>query len=149
MPKILIANNTKELSEALATVCPDILVLNVDPSALSGILQGNNAETPDPIIRRHLLALNIPQARKGFQYLCIGIQLFAQDPEQSLTKELYPAIAKALGYGSAAQVERSIRTAILSAWQQRNASAWDQYFPGTSSVPTNKHFLCAIAQMIR
>ena len=142
MPQILIVNDP----DRYHTIYPDALVLNIDDSTLSSLIQAPDRQQ---LVRDHLLRLSIPQTRKGFNYLSIGILLFAQDPEQLLSKELYPAIANAAGCGSTAQVERSIRTAILSAWQQRNASAWDQYFPGTSSVPTNKHFLCTIAQMIR
>ena len=99
-----------------------------------------------------LLKFGIPSERDGFTQLRAGIPLFAQDPAQRLSKELYPAIAKLFGYGSGQQVERSIRSAIETAWNMRKDDIWESYFPpnadGVYTCPSNKVFISRIAYFL-
>lgn len=98
-------------------------------------------------IRSFLLQLQIPAHLIGYRQLCDAIPMFVRDPNQSLTKELYPAIAKQ--YGCSAQaVECSIRIAIRKAWEHRDAAAWTRYFPNHTHCPSNKEFIAAIAQWL-
>ena len=99
-----------------------------------------------------LLKLGIASERDGFSQLRAGIPLYAQDPAQRLSKELYPAIAKLCGYGSGQQVERSIRSAIEAGWNMRKDGIWESYFPpkkGTEyTCPSNKVFIARIASIL-
>ena len=99
---------------------------------------------PGSSIQSHLQRLGIPMKLDGYQQLCIALPLFAKDPNQSLTKELYPAVARHFGCSPQA-VEHSIRMAIRAAWKHRNPEVWEEYFPGCVKCPTNKEFLSALA----
>ena len=100
-----------------------------------------------------LMELGIPTQMDGYTQLRAGIPLFALDTAQKLNKELYPDIAKICGFGSGEQVERSIRTAIQSAWKNRNIQVWGQYFSpetnGDIPCPSNKVFISHLAEKIR
>lgn len=98
-----------------------------------------------------LLALNVPVNRKGYQYLETAIELFEKDPQQSVTKVLYPAVAKICG-GSRDSVERAIRSAIEAAWNRRDEKVWRLYFmpcrSGTVPRPTNRAFIATMADLL-
>ena len=96
----------------------------------------------------HLHRLGIPTHMDGHQMLTLGLPLYLKDPGQTLSKELYPAIACAMGRGTAITVERSLRQAIRAAWKRRDERIWQEYFPvgvhGTITCPNNKKFLTAL-----
>ena len=100
----------------------------------------------------HLHILNFATHLDGYQQLCIAIPLYAADPSQRLSKELYPAVAKCCGYKDARSVEHSIRKAIEAAWKARDPVVWAKYFPpdkyGYQHCPTNKVFISRIAQYL-
>ena len=108
---------------------------------------------PDPhcAVSSTLLALNIPTHKKGFRYARSGILMLARDPDLQVTKEVYPSIAKEFGT-SATAVEKSIRSAIDSAWEPHNPAVWRQYFhPAASGQiprPTNTQFLSRLADVV-
>ena len=98
-----------------------------------------------------LMALDVPVKRKGYQYLESAIELFEKDPQQSMTKVLYPAVAKMYGT-SRESVERAIRSAIQGAWDDRDEKVWRLYFQpcrnGMVPRPTNKAFIAALAELL-
>ena len=94
-----------------------------------------------------LLQFRFNPKNDGFRFLKIGLPLYAQDPQQRVCKELYATIAQICGVGSWNQVERSIRTAIDTAWRTR-AEIWDQYFPDSDTAPTGKTFISRVSQML-
>lgn len=98
-----------------------------------------------------LLTLGISVKHKGYRYLETGIQFFKIDPQQSMTKALYPAVAKRYGT-SRESVERAIRSAIQSAWNNRDEKVWRLYFQpcrnGMVPRPTNKAFIAALADLL-
>ena len=100
----------------------------------------------------HLRLLNIPHHLDGYRQLCIAIPLFAENPHQFLTKELYPAVAKQYGSKDGRLVEHSIRKAIHDGWMQRDVAVWRKYFPlnvyGSHTCPSNKVFLCVLAELL-
>ena len=100
----------------------------------------------------HLHILNFLTHLDGYQQLCVGIPIYFCNPGMRLSKELYPAIAKHFGLTDARTVEHSIRKAITSAWERRNRVVWAKYFPpkpdGTIPCPTNKEFICHIAELL-
>lgn len=96
-----------------------------------------------------LRQLNVPMYLSGYRCLCVAIHLFARDISQSMCSELYPAVAKALGYVDWRPVEFAIRRVILSAWEHRDPEIWNVYFPGAAKAPTNKQFIATLAQRIK
>lgn len=98
-----------------------------------------------------LISLGFLSKHRGYHYVLDAIVSMAEKPGQSITKELYPAIA-AKHNCEQANVERSIRTAIEFAWKQGDRALWLQYFPqkpgSTSSRPTNSHFISRMASVL-
>jgi hypothetical protein len=80
----------------------------------------------------------------------IFAELHRQNP--SITKEIYPAIAVSFATNPKL-VERSIRTAIETAWLHRDNDIWRLYFPpganGEIPRPTNADFVARLAEYIR
>lgn len=109
---------------------------------------------PDPraSVSNLLLALGIPTKLRGYSYLREAILLMAHDPGQSITKELYPAVAVACD-STAVHVERSIRSAIAAAWERRDNQIWQLYFQsgadGFLPRPTNAAFISRLADGLR
>lgn len=103
-------------------------------------------------VAHHLHLLNFHTHLDGYRQLCLALPIFAQNPGQFMTKELYPAVAKLCGCTDGRSVERSIRKAIQAAWRCRDNVIWRKYFAlnacGTISCPTNKEFICRLAQLL-
>ena len=101
---------------------------------------------------RHLHALKIPTHLDGYRQLYLALPLFAENPLQLLTKELYPAVADLCCCKDSRAVEHSIRKAIQAAWKNRDNAVWSKYFTGSCAVqeecPTNKEFLCRLAEIL-
>lgn len=94
--------------------------------------------------------LGISIHRLGYVCLSIAVPHYATDNTQSLSKELYPYVAKRLGkYAKWYAVERSIRMVVLEAWERRDPVVWEQYFHRQKKVPTNKQFIAVLAEKIR
>jgi len=112
-------------------------------------------DSTDPYAKtvHHLHMLNFPTHLDGYRQLCLALPMFAQNPQQLLTKELYPHVAKLCGCKDGRSVEHSIRKAIFAAWQHRDNAVWRKYFTlGPKSriaCPTNKEFLCRLAEFLR
>ena len=117
----------------------DLLKESREPEEESGI-QGS--------IALHLHLLRFASFRDGYRQLCIGIPLFRRDPQQNLSKELYPAVAEACGSKTAKCVEHSIRNAIADAWKHRDPGVWEKYFPNITSCPSNKAFIACMAELV-
>lgn len=98
-----------------------------------------------------LLELGISTKLRGYAYLREAIMETLRCPGQMVTKELYPAVGKVCG-ATSTQVERSIRSAIVKAWNQRDEGTWRQIFPvaagGVLERPTNAVFISCIAERI-
>lgn len=110
------------------------------------------AQTPMPDARSQaanlLLLLGVSTKLRGYAYLRESIVLMAKAPDQSITKELYPEVAKRCGC-AAMHVERCARSAIAAAWENRDEQMWRLYFaPDSSGVitrPTNGEFISRLA----
>ncbi len=108
----------------------------------------------DPVAEtvHHLHLLNFPTHLDGYRQLCIALPLFVENPQQRMTKELYPNVAKHCGCQDGRSVEHSIRKAIHAAWLQRDNAIWRKYFPfgptGKIPCPTNKEFICRLAELL-
>ena len=101
------------------------------------------------MISNILLNLGIPTKLKGYGYLREAIRIFADDPTQTITKELYSEVANRCN-ATTTQVERSIRTAIETAWEHQDNQVWARYFPGESGGgrPTNGEFVARLADYL-
>lgn len=103
---------------------------------------------PRTEISNVLLELSFSTKLRGYTYLREAVLELMNRPGQSVTKELYPLVGKICG-ASGIQVERSIRSAIEKAWEQRDEAVWDFYFHsnnrGELKRPTNGEFITALA----
>jgi hypothetical protein len=105
-------------------------------------------KTPIPKL---IISLGIPTKLKGYAQLREAILLIAKNRDQSITKELYPAVAAICG-DTGKNIERSIRTAIEKGWLRRDDRIWQMYFPpgpdGIISRPSNAEFISRLADSI-
>lgn len=117
-------------------------------------LTAQNAPPPthDSNIANTLIGLDVAASRQGFPCLESAIELYIQTPGISMTKELYPQVGKALDR-SPSSVERSIRSCIHSAWDNRDEKVWRLYFRadrnGNVPRPTNARFIANVAEHLR
>ncbi len=99
-----------------------------------------------------LVALGIETKWKGYNCLREAILLMARERDQSMTKELYPAVAKLCG-GDWESVERTCRSAIQKAWDKRDRRLWQLYFPAdgldVGKRPSNRAFISRLADAVR
>ncbi len=98
--------------------------------------------------------VGIPAHIKGYQYLRSAIMMTYEKPEliNSVTKELYPTIAKLYGTTSS-RVERAIRHAIEVAWDRGDYEVLSEMFGYTvqraKGKPTNSEFIALISDNLR
>ena len=120
---------------------------------LTQLLEPTEIANPDSrtVISNILLGLGFSTKLRGYAYLREAILEMAKHPGQSVTKILYPEVGKICD-ASETQVERSIRSAILKAWEKRDEAMWRLYFPASSDGaverPTNAAFIATIADRI-
>lgn len=145
------------VAERALAVGVNMLLITPSPRTvavrLMDLLNGCPAEekpaTPEAKVALQLHLLGFAGGRDGYRQLCVGIPLFCEDPQQNLSKELYPAIARLCDGKTEKCVEHSIRNAIEHAWKHRKGTAWERAFPGTERCPTNKTFIARIAEIIK
>lgn len=105
-------------------------------------------------VTQMLHEIGIPAHIKGYQYLrdAIAISVAEEDMLVSVTKILYPSIAKKHGT-TASRVERAIRHAIEVAWTRGCLETIYGIFGYTVSngkgKPTNSEFIALVADKIR
>lgn len=96
-----------------------------------------------------LLALGFSPKRRGFHYLNTALEMYHSDTQISMTKELYPAVAKQFDT-SASSVERAIRTVIQDTWSHSDFKTWRLYFHSAPSGfvprPTNSEFFSVLSR---
>ncbi len=101
-----------------------------------------------------MLDMGIPAHLKGYHYLREAILISLKDEEAvtSVTKRLYPAIAKRFRTTDQ-KVERAIRNAIEVSWCRGNTDTFQNLF-GYSLLcgrnrPTNSEYICRIVDHVR
>ena len=96
-----------------------------------------------------MLDLGHPENLSGTKYLREGVELYDAGYTR-MTKEVYPALAKAAGT-TAAGVERSMRLSIASAWNRGDPDSIRQYFGNTidpeRGAPTVGEYLARMARI--
>ena len=99
-----------------------------------------------------LVQMGFKNNLSGFRYVVSGLPMFAENPQQTVTKELYPTIAKEYGTTSS-RVERAIRHAIELAWDRGDCDVLGDMFGYTvqrsKGKPTNSEFIALIADYLR
>lgn len=102
----------------------------------------------DQKLENVLLDLGHPDHIKGTRYIRIGVLLY--QPDISMTKEFYPAIAE-IAETTASRVERAMRHSIATAWLRGNTDAQQRYFGYTVNpargVPTVGEYIARIARV--
>ena len=111
------------------------------------------AVTVEEKISEIFISIGIPPHIKGYGYLREGIKMTIERPYviNSVTKELYPSIAKKFST-TASKVERAIRHAIEVAWNRGiidaiNAIFGARIYLGTEK-PTNSEFIALVADKL-
>ena len=151
------------LSSDMATACNHLGVRMIlrkpvsaeaIPTLISSCVSIPRTPTHTPTesdIRLYITALlddlQFPMHVLGYYYVrdCILLAVRSETPAISVTKELYPAVAKTYKT-SWTSVERDIRTGVRIAWER-----CDGKFRGICAVrrPTNRAFIAAIAERVR
>lgn len=104
-------------------------------------------------IAQVLKSLHIAPHLVGYEYLKAAIALVMTDGSylRGITKELYPAVARAFD-ATPARVERAIRHAIASGLAD---APYDRVvevigtYPSATGHITNSHYIAAVAEYIR
>ncbi len=115
------------------------------------------AENPNSLetyITNIIHEVGVPAHIKGYQYIREAISLAVKDMDviNSITKELYPTLAKKFKT-TPSRVERAIRHAIEVAWTRGSLETNNIMFGNTISAtkgkPTNSEFIAMIADKLR
>ena len=93
--------------------------------------------------------LVFPIHRFGYEQLIVAISRYAQGDILSMTKELYPYVAKHFGYTDWRAIEHAIRTVITDTWGVRDSDIWESYFPRYQKAPSNKQFIATLAERLQ
>lgn len=101
-----------------------------------------------------LKQLGIPVSLQGYDRLRTAILWVYEDPKliHKTTTQLYPALAKKYAVSDKG-IERSIRLAIETAWDQGDALLINRLFEYTVNSqkgrPTNRQFIAVLADHLR
>lgn len=140
-----------------------ILMFSKEEEVQSTELGGKNyiagAEKKAPVDMETMVTdiiheIGIPAHIKGYQYLRHAIMMVVEDLDiiNSITKELYPTVAKDFNTTSS-RVERAIRHAIEVAWDRGDTDVLNSFFGYTiansKGKPTNSEFIAMIADKLR
>lgn len=113
----------------------------------------HKAVTLEEKISEIFMSIGIPPHIKGYGYLREGIKMTIEHPYiiNSVTKELYPSIAKKFNT-TPSKVERAIRHAIEVAWNRGRIDAINVIFGARiylgTEKPTNSEFIALVADKL-
>ena len=140
-----IGSLVKELSEIVSIRKKDVYIKD-EQMRTTGELEVQVTEL--------LHEIGVPAHIKGYQYIRSSIIMAVNDMDilNSITKQLYPTIAKEYGT-TPSRVERAIRHAIEVAWGRGKTDTIDDLFGYSMNYgrlkPTNSEFIALIADKIR
>ena len=116
------------------------------------LIRESNCDGDTYRVRLHLMALNFDTHLDGFRLICTAVALLRKDLSQTLSKHIYPVVAKIHNMTDQRAVEHSIRNSIDKAWRHRDERVWMRFFPpdnaGKIKCPTNRKMLTSLAQWI-
>ena len=142
----MVIRKIKQVTAGGESVKP--FVSRKDPS---GKITRNQLEI---IVTNMIHEIGVPAHIKGYQYLrdSIIMAVYDMDILNSITKQLYPAIAEKF-HTTSSRVERAIRHAIEVAWGRGKMDTIDALFGYTvhagKGKPTISEFIALIADKIR
>lgn len=122
-------------------------------SGKEDVVAKRKAVTVEEKISEIFISIGIPPHIKGYSYLREGIKMTIERPYiiNSVTKELYPSIAKRFST-TASKVERAIRHAIEVAWNRGRIDAINAIFGARiylgTEKPTNSEFIALVADKL-
>lgn len=105
-------------------------------------------------VARLMHEVGVPTSIRGYDYISESIVMALSDREilRSITKELYPSIAKS-NSTTASRVERAIRHAVEVAWQRGDVEVLNGIFGYTvkssKGKPTNSEFISMLTERVR
>lgn len=94
------------------------------------------------MIEVFLLEIGAPTGKSGFTYLIDAILIYKEAQWKSVTKVIYPEIAKKYQLDKKA-VCKAIERVVQDAWKNRD-EAWTKYFQSESRL-TNAEFISRVA----
>lgn len=161
--------NTAMLGDAMSAGADYCMLKPCDYSAITAkitkALAGNSVSQPvktsdfslpdmETQVTKIIHQIGVPAHIKGYQYLRCAIMMTVENADliNSITKELYPSVAKTYGTTSS-RVERAIRHAIEVAWDRGDVDVINSYFGYTvqsaRGKPTNSEFIALISDNLR
>lgn len=105
-------------------------------------------------VARLMHEVGVPASIRGYDYIRESIMMALKDKNvlKSITKELYPSIAKSNDTTSS-RVERAIRHAVEVAWQRGDVEILNNIFgytvKSTKGKPTNGEFISMLTERVR
>lgn len=105
-------------------------------------------------VARLMHEVGVPASIRGYDYIRESILMALSDRNilKSITKELYPSIAKS-NSTTASRVERAIRHAVEVAWQRGDVDVLNGIFGYTvkcsKGKPTNSEFISMLTERVR
>ena len=119
-------------------------------NVLADLENGTAAMSFEYLTAMYLQSLQFQTHLEGYRQLCVCIPFMCRNPEASLTKTVYPAVADALGIADWRSVEHAIRKTIENAWSNRNTDQWSRYFPTEVAAPSNKQLIaCLVSEVLK
>ncbi len=149
--------NGESIVKIIKKLIPDrenIFSINEELSEESSYITNNIDEIIETKVTDIIHKIGIPAHIKGYKYLRTAIikSILDEDIINSVTKELYPSVAKAY-HTTPPRVERAIRHAIEVAWTRGEAETINKIFGYTvqsnKGKPTNSEFIAMIADRLR
>lgn len=167
---IITSSFTNDFTEKMLTRLPNCHIM-LRPIAISALVDRveaicsmeestahttsvGNEQQREIIITDILHQVGVPAHIKGYHYLRKAILIALADMKviDSVTKELYPAVARYFDT-TPSRVERAIRHAIEVAWDRGDVDTLNSYFGYTihnlRGKPTNSEFIAMIADKMR
>ncbi len=141
-----------KIERALSTAGKEADNSAVFPSG-SDMSEENDADL-ETLVTKIIHQIGVPAHIKGYQYLRTAIIMTMDRPDliNSITKQLYPGVAKTYGTTSS-RVERAIRHAIEVAWDRGDIDVINSFFgytvQSTRGKPTNSEFIALVADSLR
>lgn len=153
-----------EASSAGADIClPKPFEISALVSYVNALSKSHNASAAvhtvqsldmEAQVTKIIHQIGVPAHIKGYQYLRCAILMTIEENDiiNSVTKVLYPAVAKKYGT-TTSRVERAIRHAIEVAWDRGDVDTLNSFFGYTiqnsRGKPTNSEFIAMIADNLR
>jgi len=128
--------------------------IRAESNRKNGVSDSKNKFDLLDYIARLMHEVGVPASIRGYDYIRDSIMMALSDREilRSITKELYPSIAKS-HKTTPSRVERAIRHAVEVAWGRGDVDVLNGIFgytvKSTKGKPTNGEFISMLAERVR